>query len=375
MTVDVLFYSDAPEIGGAEHSLATLLRNLDDRFRAHLATTDAAVGEFLAAARPGSARHTLRPVAGKLDLGPIREHVRSFRRVRPDLVHVNLRWIWTGQYGILAGLLSPGARTIAVEHAQPTATGSRVQRRLRRGLKARVDAHVAVGERTARMIESYVGLPAGTVRTIHNGIEPFEPGSSTDADRPFTIGAIGRLVPEKGFEDLPPALARVPGARIVLVGDGPERERLAKLAREAGVEDRFELVGWQDNPREWLAKFDVLAAPSRLEGSPPLVALEAMMGGLPVVAADVGSVSEAVVDGESGVLVPPGDVAALADALTELGADREKRIELGERGRRLALEEFTAARMAERFEALYEDTLSRGRRSIVPRRAHFAVLA
>lgn len=359
MTVDVLFYSDAPEIGGAEHSLATLLRNLDDRFRAHLMTTDTAVGEFLTAARPGSSLHALRPVAGKLDLGPIREHVRSFRAIRPDLVHVNLRWIWTGQYGILAGLLSPGARTIAVEHAQPTATSSWVQRRLRRGLEARVDAHVAVGERTARMIESYVGLPAGTVLTIHNGIEPFEPSPSTDADRPFTIGAIGRLVPEKGFEDLPPALAQVPGARIVLVGDGPERERLARLACEAGVEDRFELVGWQESPREWLAKFDVLAAPSRLEGSPPLVALEAMMGGLPVVAADVGSVSEAVVDAESGVLVPPGDIAALAAALTALGANRARRIELGERGRRLALEKFTAARMAERFEALYEEMLSR----------------
>lgn len=360
MTVDVLFYSDAPEIGGAEHSLATLLRHLDDRFRAHLVTTDAAVGEFLAAARPDSSRRTIRPVAGKLDLGPIREHVRSFRAIRPDLVHVNLRWIWTGQYGILAGLLSPGARTIAVEHAQPAATRSGVQRRLRRGLEGRVDAHVAVGERTARMIESYVGLPAGTVRTINNGIEPSEPTPPPDPDRPFTIGAIGRLVPEKGFEDLPPALADLPEARLLLVGDGPDRERLARLAREAGVGDRFELVGWQEHPREWLAKFDVLAAPSRLEGSPPLAALEAMMAGVPVVAADVGSVSEAVVDGESGVLVPPRDVGALTGALAALGADRARRVELGEAGRRLALEKFTATKMSERFETLYEELLSGG---------------
>jgi glycosyltransferase involved in cell wall biosynthesis len=358
--LNLVVYSDAPLIGGAEHSLATLLRHLDSRFQVEAVTTDADVGRFLADARDGTTHRTVPAVSGKGDIGPLFAQLGAVRRSRPDLVHVNLRWIWTGQYGILAGLLAPGAGTIAVEHAQPDATRSRAQRFLRRQLCQRLDAHVAVGERSARSVESHIGLGPGSVLTIHNGVEETEALPARSAGAAPTIGAIGRLSAEKGFADLPHVLTQLPEARVVLVGDGPERERLAELAASLGVGDRFELVGWQASPREWLAQFDLLAVPSRMEGSPPLVALEAMMAGVPVVAADVGAVAEAI-GPDVGALVPPGDPRALATAIGRLLSDHAQLARRGEQGRRLALQSFSAPLMAARFEALYEDVLSRRR--------------
>ena len=140
----------------------------------------------------------------------------------------------------------------------------------------------------------------------------------------------------------------------MLVGDGPERAHLEELARELGVADRVVFPGWQDEPAAQLRAFDMLVSPSRSEAL-PLAIVEAMLAGLPVVATDVGSVSEAVVAGETGLLVAPEDAAALAEAIRTLRDDPDARRRLGERGRELAGERFTPEAMAHAFEALYRE--------------------
>jgi glycosyltransferase involved in cell wall biosynthesis len=247
---------------------------------------------------------------------------------------------------------------VAVEHAVPRPTPNPRKRLSHRLLARRLGALVSVGENSARMVEHCIGLETGAVTTIHNGVEvaPFEPRLSP-SPRP-TIGAIGRLSPEKGFDDLPHILTRIPAARAVVLGEGPERARLAKLAAELGVADRFELPGWQESPGSWLSSFDLLAAPSRGEGF-PLVTLEAMMAGLPVVATDVGSVSEAIEDRVTGMLVPPRDTEAMAAAIEAVLADPELRERMVRTARERVLAEFTAAGMARNFEALYDRVLSR----------------
>jgi glycosyltransferase involved in cell wall biosynthesis len=153
------------------------------------------------------------------------------------------------------------------------------------------------------------------------------------------------------------ALADVDGASLLVVGDGSERARLRGLAREVGVSERVTWQGWSDEPRSYLGSLDVFVLPSRFEGF-PLAVLEALLVGTAVVASDVGSVGEAVRDGETGLLVPSEDPDALADALRRLLADGALREALGTQGRRLVLSRFTADHMARAFESLYDELTS-----------------
>ena len=149
----------------------------------------------------------------------------------------------------------------------------------------------------------------------------------------------------------------MPEATLVIVGGGSEQARLEELAREVGVAERLELVGWSDEPRRYLAGFDAFVLPSRQEGF-PLAVVEAMLAGVPVVAADVGSVGEAVVDGETGLLAPAGDAQAFAERLRRLLAEPELARQLGENGRGRAQALFTAEAMARAFDALYREILA-----------------
>jgi glycosyltransferase involved in cell wall biosynthesis len=148
----------------------------------------------------------------------------------------------------------------------------------------------------------------------------------------------------------------VPDCTLVVVGDGSERQALETLARDLGVYRRVVWAGWNDDPRAWLPAFDVWVLPSRFEGF-PLALLEALLAQSAVAATDVGSVAEVVRDGETGLLVPPEDPAALAAAMRRLLRDEALRSRLGADGRRLVLERFTADHMARSFSALYGELL------------------
>lgn len=346
-------YSDAPIFGGAEQSLGNLLEALPSRYEVSVLGTTAAVVRSIAARREGARVLVLPPASSKLALRGIAAHVAAIRRLRPDVLHANLWTPWTCQYGILAALVTPGVEVVAVEHL-PLATRSRPQRWLKRQLSRRLTVHVGVGDRAGRLIEEMIGLQPGTLRTIHNGVpEPGDERPTPLGDGPV-IGSLGRLAEQKGYDTLLRALAHVDGARVVIVGDGPERRRLEQLAERLGVADRFELLGWRDDARGYLAAFDVFVLPSRYEAF-PLSILEAMLAGTPVLATDVGSVAEAIDHGHTGVLVAPDDPLALAAALRELLDDAQRRRELAVAAEREARERFTTPVMARAFVELYRD--------------------
>lgn len=167
------------------------------------------------------------------------------------------------------------------------------------------------------------------------------------------ILAIGRLVPVKGFDVLARASKRLrtPGVRVLVVGEGPER---ARLAQQGGLT----LIGPRDDVDALLPAADVIVCPSRSEGFPQ-VPLHAMAAGVPVVATPVGGTPEIVLDGETGVLVPPEDPRALAEALDALLADPERRARLGAAGRaRIEAAGFTRAAMVERTRSVYREVLA-----------------
>jgi glycosyltransferase involved in cell wall biosynthesis len=154
------------------------------------------------------------------------------------------------------------------------------------------------------------------------------------------------------------AMAQVPDTRLVIVGDGTEREDLRRRAGALGIADRVDFVGWQDDARPAIESFDVFALGSRDEAF-PLTIVEAMLGGTPVVATDVGSVAEAVVQEETGLLVPPGDVPALAGAIRRLLDDDALRGRLASAARARAEERFTDVAMARGYDALWSSLLAR----------------
>jgi glycosyltransferase involved in cell wall biosynthesis len=349
-------YTEAPTLGGADISLALLLGALDPAIRVTVVGVDTAVVEHVAAARPGAEVVVVQPVGGKVDLPGFVRHARLLRRLRPDVFQANLHTPVAGRYTVLAAVLTPRVRTVVVEHLPTLARPTRGQTLLKRSTSRRLAAHVAVGARAARWIESLFGLPASSIRVIHNAVPDRELRRSERPSRGPIVGTIGRLDTQKGHDVLIRALPQLPDVTAVVVGDGPERDGLTNLAGELGVSDRVVLTGWREDARDLLTSFDVFALPSRFEGF-PLVLLEAMLASLPVVAADVGSVSEAVVDGETGVLVAAEDVDGLAAAIGALFADEARRRILGAEARRNVLENFSPEATAKAYAALYEEIL------------------
>ncbi|MDX6415212.1 MAG: hypothetical protein QOH23_2622 [Gaiellaceae bacterium] len=352
----LVVYSDSGVYGGAEVSLGTLLRELDPGIRVTVLGTNQTVVERIASARYEAATLVVEPVAGRRDFRAIFAHLRAVRRLRPDVFQANLISPWSCRYGILAALLTPGTRVVAVEHLPGPAT-ARFPRRRKRLLSKLLAAHVAVGERTARELEARIHIRPGAIRSIPNGVADRRLAPPTRTWEGATVGSLGRLDYQKGYDVLLEAMPALPvGTAVVIVGDGPERSALEQQADRLGVRDRFHLVGRKENARDYLTSFDLFVLPSRFEGL-PLSLIEAMLAELAVVATDVGSTSEVVQDGRTGLLVPAEKPEELARAVNALLAEPRQREQLGRAGRQVALEAFSAPRQARAYELLYEEIL------------------
>jgi glycosyltransferase involved in cell wall biosynthesis len=194
-------------------------------------------------------------------------------------------------------------------------------------------------------------------RVILNGTTLRAPRSALGD--PPTVGFAGRLVPKKGVDILVRAMAlvvgQVPAARLLIAGDGPERATLTRLVAELGLGSRVSMTGHLASPEldHQLGTAWAQAVPSTYEEPFPNVAVEAMMRGTAVVATSVGGSTEIVREGRTGYLVPPGDPAALANALVKVLRNQAGAEAMGAAGRAVALEEFQQSRMVEQFLEVY----------------------
>lgn len=208
----------------------------------------------------------------------------------------------------------PFVKTAVVAHGVDVWAPLRLERRI---ALRRADALWPVSEDTARRLREVQGIDGRAIRVLPNGLDPFWPDDTTSTADGYLL-AVGRLQPEsptKGIDLVIEALARLPDRPpLVIAGDGPDRARLEALAARLGVEARFA------GPIGDAALFELyrgaraFVLPSSREGF-GLVYLEAMSFGLPCVAANAGGAPEVVRDGETGVIVPPGDVDAVAAAI------------------------------------------------------------
>ncbi len=204
---------------------------------------------------------------------------------------------------------------------------------------------------------------AGQLHLVRCGIEPGllpRPSRSPGGGRPLELLSVGRLSREKAQVGLVEAfaglVARGVDARLVLIGAGPEEGRVRAAVAAHGLEARVELRGRQPEAAvlSAMAGADLFALSSLVEGL-PVVLMEALALGLPVVAPAITGIPELVVDGETGLLFPAGDWGALAERLARLAGDAPLRARLAEAGRRRVLEEFDAARAAEPLVRLFRE--------------------
>ncbi len=201
------------------------------------------------------------------------------------------------------------------------------------------------------------GWPARRLRVIPNFVEAADAAPRPRADFGTPEGAplllaLGRLHPNKGFDVLIRALARVPDAHLWLAGEGPEERALRDLAAASGVGARVRFLGWQREVAPLYRAADLYACASRVE---PLgnVVLEAWAHGLPVVAAAAAGPAELIADGASGVLVPAGDADALADAIRRLLGDADLCRRLADGGRRAHAAGFTREAVVAAYAAFF----------------------
>ncbi|HVA30189.1 MAG TPA: glycosyltransferase family 4 protein [Gaiellaceae bacterium] len=335
-------------IGGSERHLLTLLPALAERgIEPVLVGLDDPAWDavdFYGALRVPAIR-----IPAPRDVDPLLL-LRLMRALRADVVHTHL--VHGDLYGGVAAKLR-GERLVSTKHNDdPFRLGP--FRHVERGLCRLADRVVTITDALRDFTVERVGVPPEKVETIHYGLDdlPDAWGTNGSDDVPENariLLSVSRLTTQKGIDVALRALPLLPDDTVLVVlGEGPERAALERLARALGVERRAFLLGRVPDVGAWLRRGNVFVHPARWEGF-GLAVLEAMLAGLPVVASQVSSLPELVVDGETGLLVRPDDASALAlgvaRALGEPG--------FGAAGRARARAEFSVARMADRTAELY----------------------
>lgn len=300
---------------------------------------------------------------------------RMLRSWRPDVLHVHLTGYTGGRIAVLAGRSAHVGAILCTAHLAP---GGPVPAKVRAGrqlLNAGVHRFLAVSEHSLNLQVRYLAQPRSRSAVAYNGVDPQRFPETVDrgyvrrslglsADSPI-IGTVARLSPQKSIEtlieSLPTIFARRPDVHVLVVGDGPQRERLVRLAEKLGVAGRFHLAGFRTDIPACLAAMDLFVLPSLFEGL-PISILEAMASGLPVVATNVDGVPEAVVDGVTGLLVRPGRPRRLAESVLELLEEPARAAAMGAAGRERVRDRFTIDRFIASVRGQYELALTTSRR-------------
>jgi len=380
--IRLLYFLNSPGVpGGVEEHVAELaLRLPDDRFAVTVVCPSACRPFFEPLVRTGRrviALDLYRP----RHLLAMRQFVHLLRTEAIDIVHSH-------QFAATM-YAAPLARLAGVPTVVET---PHVREAWRRGWLKRsyvidwliytmVDRFVAVSRANERHLTEGKGCRPDRIVQIHNGrdLSAFTPDAAARARTRACLGIgagellivhVGRLAEQKGHRHLLDAYTnvrrQVPGARMAFVGDGELRADLEGLVRERGWAADVLFTGYQSAVRDFLAAADIVALPSLFEGL-PLVAVEAGAMGRPMVATDVDGTAEVVLDGVTGLLVPPGDPAPLARALIDLAGDPVRREHMGVAARKFIVERFGIEQHVAQHMAFYASLMT-GRRGAAVRR-------
>ena len=301
------------------------------------------------------------PLAADVDPIAFLRLAAYIARRRPTILHTHL--VHADVYGQLTGALTGVPVRVSTKHGFNEFRENPGFALGDRAIASLAHTHIAISRGLARYLEEVEGFDGSSFEIVHYGIEP------DGAPAPYRGGVprllcVGRLIPIKGHLVLLRAFAearrRVPDLQLDIAGRGPLEPALRALAKELGVDEAVNFLGYVAPVQRAIEQAAIVVVPSMGEGF-GMVALEAMERARPVIAAEIGGLGELVEDGLTGLLVPAGESEPLARAIVRLAGDLGRAAEMGEAGRRRALEHFLQERCTERTELLYEEALN-GRR-------------
>src|SRR5205823_10527319 len=362
----ILYFTNSTLWGGAEEHICGLLRKLSRRlFRAHL-VCDPTMYERFRVGTPGHIDITPLAFSSPKHVAAAIRFARLLVREQFQIVHSHMFWS-----SLFASPVAWASRVpIIVETLHGTEawrTGWKANWTVDRATTRFVSKYIAVCESDARFLENKKQVPAQKIAIIHNGVDTRRfavPQDARKAIRPalgFTeadsvLIMVARLHPGKGHRVLLDAMRQLlhfyPKLKLICLGEGEGEPELRALCESFGLAHCVRLVGYQKNVPEWLTAADVNVLPSFYEGL-PLTILEAMACGLPTVASNVGGIPEAIEDGVSGLLVPPGDPHRLAEALSVLVRDVAMRGRFGHAARARVEQGFTFEQQISSTERMY----------------------
>ncbi len=365
MTHAVCFFTDTTGFGGAEQALLTLMAGLDRRCWEPALVYHPSPGVEGLVQGVRAQGVTLRPVPpmpeGSVGARRLLGFVRQLRAWRPAVFHAHLVWPLACKFGLAAAILARVPAIVATEHLFVDYTPPAASLWQQRLIAARVGRYLAVSHALARQLTAALPIPPGNVQVIHNGVRlaPFaSPAPRPDGSGRPVVLTLARLDAQKGHRYLLEAAAAVPEAQFVLAGEGPERAALEAQAAALGLGERVCFLGYRADATALLAGCDVFVLPSLNEGL-PLSILEAMAAGKPVIASAVGGLGEAIVSGESGLLVPPAAPDAVALAIRQVLADPALARRLARAGRARVERDFSASAMVGQVTGVYTELLAR----------------
>jgi glycosyltransferase involved in cell wall biosynthesis len=360
----ILYLVTRADRGGAQVHIVDLIRGFRDRCEIEVAAGEE--GYLFDEARRLRARchaiphlgHSMRPLH---DLQALKETIALLCRVRPDVVHAH-----TSKAGVVGRMAAwiCGIPAVFTAHTWCFAEGTSWKWKLGGGPFERIAGMaggpiINVSHANRELALRCRVAPPERLEVIHNGIpwEPLPPALPPDRpDEPIVI-MVARFVPQKNQAMLLEAAARVRVRyRIQFVGDGPTLPQVQKRAARLGLLGRVEFLGERADVPELLRRASVFALPTHWEGL-PISILEAMRAGLPIVASNVGGVSEALIDGQNGFLTRRKDTAAFARSLEVLLGNEAQRRRMGDAGRSLFERQFTSERMIAKTWSVYERAL------------------
>jgi glycosyltransferase involved in cell wall biosynthesis len=364
--LSVVQFTDSYAFGGAEQVLLDLIAGLDRRRWRPIVFHHDEPGMQSLLKKAQRMDVTARPVPrieAIRDIACMPQLVRALRAERPAIFHAHLSWPLSCKYGLIAAILARVPVIIATVHLYvkpPKKLSVHAQLRL---IAAFVDRYLAVSQGVARQLAQSLRIPSRKIRVIRNGISipastrPVrDPLRSQATDRRIVLVS-ARLEKQKGHQYLIEATAQVPDALFLFAGVGSEQMRLEAQAKALGVADRIIFLGHREDIADLLANCDLFVLPSLFEGL-PLSILEAMAACKPVIATALDGNNEIIINGQTGLLVPPADPAALAGAIRTVLSDPVLARRLAAGGKARVQQEFSVERMVESVMQVYEELVN-----------------